>query len=572
MDRSRLGKGISTAFISFMISLVVLVVSTYVILNMMHSAYTSSIAFRNIVRYSHSHEIHQLVLNKTMNSVEIKNIGSSDIVIDKMIIKDYTGSIQVVDAINIVSQGICSSYVIPTYRAITCRRDYEYIAIVTPGGTVVDIHEPLIKAYAVRANTTYMISITFDNIKSPEDLQEIFDVDRSLIAKPYTRDRAQVGYRGVKSSKLLLLPPGQEAEFINAIVETESSGVAFGVAVIGYDPSWVREKMNKPNEDIPPRFTIMIAGPGFTGQEKITIGGKQYTLTGNGYRIVINNYTGVIQIKKGSTIIACSSTVPSGCSGIALPAIGAWYYGTTDSSINLRIYLNGFATYVARFMRMASDQSVTGESSYYPYLFIGDIDGNGLNEIIFITEDAYYGDSSRINDMYRNDDLSDWTTVPLTLKLLQIGRALGSDDGSIDGSVYSGVVLYMNIFFHDNSHPDENQLGDIDRTDWVLRILLIDRDNNEYIVREYRYQEICNYHKTRVTDFGRDNYFVKISQSIYVPLPSTGRYWIAVAFQDSYSYERRYYGTRPGQRNVYFINDVDFTVGLEFIGVVPFYR
>ncbi|MEM1721091.1 MAG: hypothetical protein QXX89_02695 [Ignisphaera sp.] len=572
MDRSRLGKGISTAFISFMISLVVLVVSTYVILNMMHSAYTSSIAFRNIVRYSHSHEIHQLVLNKTMNSVEIKNIGSSDIVIDKMIIKDYTGSIQVVDAINIVSQGICSSYVIPTYRAITCRRDYEYIAIVTPGGTVVDIHEPLIKAYAVRANTTYMISITFDNIKSPEDLQEIFDVDRSLIAKPYTRDRAQVRYRGVKSSKLLLLPPGQEAEFINATVETESSGVAFGVAVIGYDPSWVREKMNKPNEDIPPRFTIMIAGPGFTGQEKITIGGKQYTLTGNGYRIVINNYTGVIQIKKGSTIIACSSTVPSGCSGIALPAIGAWYYGTTDSSINLRIYLNGFATYVARFMRMASGQSVTGESSYYPYLFIGDIDGNGLNEIIFITEDAYYGDSSRINDMYRNDDLSDWTTVPLTLKLLQIGRALGSDDGSIDGSVYSGVVLYMNIFFHDNSHPDENQLGDIDRTDWVLRILLIDRDNNEYIVREYRYQEICNYHKTRVTDFGRDNYFVKISQSIYVPLPSTGRYWIAVAFQDSYSYERRYYGTRPGQRNVYFINDVDFTVGLEFIGVVPFYR
>ncbi|MEM1916517.1 MAG: hypothetical protein QXU00_04465 [Ignisphaera sp.] len=572
MHRSRLGKGISTAFISFMISLVVLVVSTYVILNMMHSAYTSSIAFRNIVRYSHSHEIHQLVLNKTMNSVEIKNIGSSDIVIDKMIIKDYTGSIQIMDAINIVSQGICSSYVIPTYRAITCRRDYEYIAIVTPGGTVVDIHEPLIKAYAVRANTTYMISITFDNIKSPEDLQEIFDVDRSLIAKPYTRDRAQVGYRGVKSSKLLLLPPGQEAEFINAIVETESSGVAFGVAVIGYDPSWVREKMNKPNEDIPPRFTIMIAGPGFTGQEKITIGGKQYTLTGNGYRIVINNYTGVIQIKKGSTIIACSSTVPSGCSGIALPAIGAWYYGTTDSSINLRIYLNGFATYVARFMRMASDQSVTGESSYYPYLFIGDIDGNGLNEIIFITEDAYYGDSSRINDMYGNDDLSDWTTVPLTLKLLQIGRALGSDDGSIDGSVYSGVVLYMNIFFHDNSHPDENQLEDIDRTDWVLRILLIDRDNNEYIVREYRYQEICNYHKTRVTDFGRDNYFVKISQSIYVPLPSTGRYWIAVAFQDSYSYERRYYGTRPGQRNVYFINDVDFTVGLEFIGVVPFYR
>jgi hypothetical protein len=144
------------------------------------------------------------------------------------------------------------------------------------------------------------------------------------------------------------------------------------------------------------------------------------------------------------------------------------------------------------------------------------------------------------------------------LRLLQIGEALGNKDGSIDGSEYSGVLLFINILFHDNSYPDVNQLEDIDRTDWVLRVVLLDDKGNEYIVREYRYQEICNYHKTYVTDFGRDNYFVKLSQTVYVPIPGAGRYWIAVALQDPY---------QSGNKN-----DADFTVGVEFIGAIPFYR
>lgn len=546
-------RGISTLLVSFIISIAILSVFTYIFINMAASMYSGLLRFRNVVRYSQLHEVSQLVVDRTIDRVYIFNLGPSDIAIDQVIVIDQADRIEAKKIFE-----LCNSSLIPVYTVAACDPGYEYIAVVTLDGAIIYPRTPIRRIYQLRANATYIIPITF-SIKNPEYLRTEFDVDLRLIAKPYTRERANINFRGIKSDKLILLPPGQESEFYNAGVLTESSGLAFGAVVIGYDPSWIAEKTVNQNSNTPPRFTVLIAGPGFTGAERITIDRRVYTLSGNGFRILINNFSGVIQIKRGNSVIACSSSTPNQCSGVSLPAIGSWYYGTTDSNLNLRIYLNGTASYLAKFMRMASGNSPTGETSYYPYLFIGDFDGNGVNDVIFITEDAYYGGSSSTNDWYRNDDLSDWSTAPLVLRLLQVGKSLGSPDGSIDGRTFASIALYMNIFFHDNSHPDENQLEDIDRTDWVLRILLVGEDGSEYIVREYRYQEICNYHKTYITDFGRDNYFVKLSQSIYVPIPSSeGRYWVAIAFQDPY-------GT--GSRN-----DADITVGVEFIGAIPFFR
>ncbi|MCS7110958.1 MAG: hypothetical protein N3D82_03470 [Ignisphaera sp.] len=545
-----MSRGISTLLVSFLLSIAVLSILTYIFINIAASMQSSSLGFRNIIRYSQLHEVVQIVVNRSVDGVHLFNLGPSDAAVDQVIVLDPVNNVESREGLE-----LCNSSVIPAYRAIACDPGYEYLAIITRDGAVIHIQTPARKAYPLKANATYIVPITF-LIKNPEDLQPEFNVSHRLVAKPYTRERANIRFAGVKSDKLLLLPPGQD-EFFNATVSTDSSGLPFGVAIIGYDPSWIKVKMANPGSDAPPRFTVMISGPGFSG-EKIRIGGREYTLSGNGSRILINNFSGVIQVRRGGSVIACSSSLPNQCGGISLPALGSWYYGSTDSGINLRIYLSGSASYVARFMRMSSGNSPTGETSYYPYLFVGDADGNGVNEVIFTTEDAYYGSSSATNDRYGNDDLSDYSTQPLVLKLLQIGKSLGSPDGSIDGRNFAGVALYINIFFHDNSHPDEDQLSDNDRTDWVLRILLIGEDGSEYIVREYRYQEICNYHKTRITDFGRDNYFVKLSQSIYVPIPSGDRYWIAIAFQDPYAT-----GTT---------NDADITVGVEFIGAIPFSR
>lgn len=556
-----IGRGISTALIAFVIAVVVLTLFTYMFLNTYFSLLSSSMTFGSVARYYHSYEVSKLVLNTTGNKVYMKNVGSSDIVIDKLVVKDSTGSVKVFQSADV--QTLCSSRVIPAQRSVECSSGYDYLAVITPDGVVINPQQPVVKGYLVKTNTTYIMPITFSGISSPLDFVQLFNVSKELVAKPYTNTVV----RGMTSGgQLLLLPLGQESEFYKTSVQTDNNGITFGVAVIGYDPSWVREKQLNPNTATPPRFSIMIAGPKAQG-EKITYGNRQVTLSENGYRILIRNFTGVVKILDSSgNTVACTSSLPSGCGNAVRSAMGFWYYGTTD--LGYRLYLSGVADYVANFMRIASSNSPTRETSYYPYIYVGDVDGNNMIDIVFVTEDAYYGSTSRVDDCVGDDcspprgndiDLSDWSTEPLKLVFPQVGKALGSSDGSIDGGVYAGVALYMNIFFHDDSYPDENQLQDNDRTDWVLRVLLIDDKGNEYVVREYRYQEICNYHKTRITDFDKDNYFVKLSQSIYVPLPSTGRYWIAIAFQDPY---------RGGSTT----NDVDITVGVEFIGVVPFFR
>ncbi|MCX8185485.1 MAG: hypothetical protein N3E43_07020, partial [Sulfolobales archaeon] len=75
----------------------------------------------------------------------------------------------------------------------------------------------------------------------------------------------------------------------------------------------------------------------------------------------------------------------------------------------------------------------------------------------------------------------------------------------------------------------------------------------------YRYQEICNYHKTLIERPGEDNYFTKLSQSIYIPIPPRGRYRVVIAIQDPYS--------SLGNQN-----DADITIGIEIIGVLPLSR
>jgi hypothetical protein len=553
-----LRKGVSTLILAFLIAIAVLSVFTYLVLSMARATQIAVTGLRSVVEYSYKASSYSLALNETGRGREIVNLGGSDLVIDRIVVKSG-------DWLEVLTpQEVgCSGNVIKAGSSITCtppptcRAPCEFIAVINKEGVVVNIYKPLIRARTLNVTTMLLIAITFDMI-SPQDLVQEFNVSPSLVAKPYPNTPSIVGMKS--GDKLLLLPRGQESEFYNAPVYTDPGNpLPFGVAVVGYDPSWVKE--NRSGIKTPPRFSLLIAGPKSPGTG-FNAGDKRISLAENGWRVLINNFTGYVKIWRGSRVIACSSTRPQDCSGVSLPAVGFWYYGV-DQGLNLKIEFNGVASYVANFMRMSSSQSPTRETSYYPYLYIGDVDGNGINDLIFITEDVYYGSYDKINDMWPDEpgnpnDYSDYSTQPLELKLMQIGRALGNQDGSIDGSMYSGVLLYMNILFHDNSYPDVNQLKDIDRTDWVLRVVLLDDKGYEYIVREYRYQEICNYHKSYVTDFGRDNYFVKLSQTVYIPIPGPGRYWVAVVFQDPY---------QSGKTN-----DADLTVGVELIGVTPFYR
>jgi len=558
----RVHRGISSGVLVFIVSLAILAILSYSFMNVISILQHQSSGYKRSIWYSGLHEIYSLILDKEGGRVLIFNAGISDIVVDKLVVVGSGGETLALNPLD-----ACNSTVIPSQSAIECSPRYEYTAVVTVEGVVIYLRSPLRRGI-IEPTTVYMIPITF-NFITMEDFKQEFNIDPDLVKYPRPGDREA---RGMTGNKVLRVPPGLDFDE-DVQVLTDPPGIAFGVAVIGYDPSWLEEV--KSNPDAPPRFRILIASPGYTGTERYIIGNRVRPVAGLGNRIHIWNFTGTIKIYNSTSrsYIACVSSDPGECSGISLCAIGAWYYGTTD--LGLRIYINGDASFVAYFQRMAGGGEV-GETSYYPYLFIGDIDGNGIPELIFITEDAIFGSIIYVKDRYGSndyycppqgscDDLWDESTTPLVLRLDKIGRELGNPEGYIDGSTYAGLLLYINILFHDNSHPDTMQLSDNERTDWILKIILIGEDGSNYTIREYRYQEICNYHKTRITDFERDNYFVKISHSIFIPLPSSGRYWVAIVIQDPYSlrYDRSLRAYR---------NDADVTIGIELIGVIPFYR
>ncbi len=544
-------RGLSTLLAATLVSAVALAAFASLYALSQRRALTSVSGLERLSEYVHQHEVTRLAIVVTGSVAHVRNLGNKPVELEHLVLLLTDGSLRVVR----LSEGD------PCWRLDvdgTCSLGLEEglpVVAVTRSGVIV--YPERVEMVVPTGEAALIIPITFP-FASLSEFAEEFGVSQDLVNKPYP-GRSGDGKRGVSGETLLILPRGRESEYFNELVSTDCPGskdarTPFGVLVVGYDPNWVLENKTSPGR--PPRFSIMFTGPQMPG-ERICTRKETLPLTQQGFRIKILNFTGTIRIydSKGG-ILACSSSTPGEC-GSARSALGVWYYGI---DLGWSVYFHGIAGYLAYYQRAPSGQAEAQESSYEPYLFLGDVDGNGVVDLLFVTEDAYYGDRTKIND---SKDLVDYSTVPLRLKLLRVGRALGYPDGSVDGSRFAGIILYVNLLFHDNSHPDERQLEDNDRTDWVMRILLVDGQGNEYVVREYRYQEICNYHKTLVRDVHRDNYFVKISQSVFVPIPSSGRYWIAIELRDPYYLERR---------DGYYINDADLTVGIEIIGVLPLAR
>ncbi len=544
-------RGVSTLLAAVLVSAVALAAFASLYTMSQRRVSTSIAGLDRLADYVHQHEVTRLVIVVAGGVARVRNLGNKPVELEYLVLLRSDRSLRAVK----LTEGD------PCWRLDvdgSCEVDLEDgvpVVAVTRSGIIVYPERVELLIPPSEAALVIPVTFFFGNIV---EFAEEFGVDPGLVAKPYP---GRSDKRGINGTTVLLLPRGRESEYFNELVSTVCPGskdgrTPFGVLVVGYDPSWVIESRDSPGR--PPRFSILFAGPRMPG-EKICTSREALPLTQQGFRVKILNFTGTVRIyDSGGRVLACSSSIRGEC-GSVRSALGVWYYGI---GLGWTVYFHGIAGYFAYYQRAPSGRGQ--QASYEPYLFLGDIDGNGVVDLLLVTEDAYYGSYTKIDDSEGNEeDLVDYSTEPLRLKLLGVGRALGYPDGSIDGGRYAGIFLYINLLFHDNSHPDEDQLRDVDRTDWVLRVLLVDELGNEYVVREYRYQEICNYHKTLVRDVGRDNYFVKISQSIYLPIPSSGRYWIAIELADPYYYEKR---------GSYYVNDADLSVGIEIIGVLPLAR
>jgi len=562
-SRLKLRRGISTLLLSTLIiaALLTSITAVYMQLSLLRRSMTSG-AY-SLMQYSELHDLTRLaILQEEGFGLRVTNIGVLPVELQYFVV-DKGHEIKIIEASSLPSdcgrvslqQGQSCNYLGLTGKVT---------AVITSAGVVVRPEYVGVRSEMVGA--TYISLIPLESVYTPEDLSKLFDIPNELIDLPLAGGQGR-RYAGMRGDKLFLITANDLRGNVDVVTGSRVGNnpptiapIGFGVMLIGYDPAWVRYPVGAP------QYTIMLTIPkGVPQSTYLIVGGQKVSDYGSrDLRVVVRGFRGLIEIYNDSQLLACT--------GGSCPrdVLGGWYYGykssPSDPNPTLKVKLSGFASQVLIFKRIASGEGGTQATTYYPYLFIGDLDGNGVNEVVFVTEDAFYGDSSQYDDRNPLDtrvSLLDYSEVPLPLTL-NLSGITGSQDGSIPGSVFSGLLLNINFIFHDNSYPDgEAQLSDNDDTRTVLRISLIQKDDSgniisRYVVREFDYQEICNYHKTVIKDFINDNYYTKISQQIYVPVPGTGRYWLLIEIMDPYGIGRT--------------NDADFTIGFEIISIIPLSR
>ena len=562
-SRLSLRRGISTLLLSTLIiaALLTSTASVYMLSGTLRRSVTSG-AY-SLIQYSELHDLTRLtVIQEEGYNLRVANIGVIPTELQYVVVDEGYG-IKIVEVSSLASS--CGESLLKqgqecVYFGLSGR----VVALVTSAGVVVRPEYVGVRGEMVGA--TYMSLIPLEGVYTPEDLSKLFNIPSELIDLPLAGGQGR-RYAGMRGDKLFLITANDIRGNVEVVTGSkkgnafEVAPIGFGVMLIGYDPAWLRHPYGAP------QYTIILTIPKDVPQQNyLAIGGQKLSDYGSrDLRVVIRGFRGVIKVYNESTLVACTG------SSCARDVLGAWYYGyrssSSDPNPTLMVELSGLATQVLTFKRIASGEGGTQATTYYPYLFIGDLDGNGVNEVVFITEDAYYGGSSQYNDRNPLDPkvtLLDYSEVPLPLTL-NLSGITGGADGSIPGSRFSGLIININLVFHDNSYPDgEAQLSDNDDTKTLLRVSLIQKDDagnivSKYIIREYDYQEVCNYHKTIIRDFINDNYFVKIPQSLYVPIPGSGKYWVLIEIMDPYGYT----GTT---------NDVDFTIGFEIISILPLSR
>jgi len=562
-SRLKLRRGISTLLLSTLIiaALLTSITAVYMQSSLLRRSMTSG-AY-SLMQYSELHDLTRLaILQEEGFGLRVTNIGVLPVELQYFVVDEGHG-IKIIEASSLPSdcgrvslqQGQSCNYLGLTGKVT---------AIITSAGVVVRPEYVGVRSEIVGA--TYISLIPLESVYTPEDLSRLFDIPNELIDLPLAGGQGR-RYAGMRGDKLFLITANDLRGDVDVVTGSKVGNnpptiapIGFGVMLIGYDPAWVRYPVGAP------QYTIMLTIPKDVPQDTyLIVGGQKVSDYGSrDLRIVMRGFRGLIEIYNGSQLLACT--------GGSCPrdVLGGWYYGYKSSSSDpnpiLKVKLSGFASQILIFKRVASGEGGTQATTYYPYLFIGDLDGNGVNEVVFVTEDAFYGSSGQYDDRNPLDtsvSLLDYSEVPLPLTL-NLSGITGNPDGSIPGSAFSGLLLNINFIFHDNSYPDgEAQLNDNDDTRTVLRISLIQRDDSgnitsRYVIREFDYQEICNYHKTVIKDFINDNYYTKISQQIYAPVPGTGRYWLLIEIIDPYG--------------IGLTNDADFTIGFEIISIIPLSR
>jgi hypothetical protein len=447
----------------------------------------------------------------------------------------------------------CTHVMTPLQNCVINQALTDIKAIVTSDGVVIkpDKREVIVEsAYLVKMSHLPI------NVNTTDDLSDYFGVPGDQISIPL---RGQNISNSVVGNITYLV----EANEIYRNANISGGNAVFGALLVGQsprDPSKYNLLIVMPNNNSPGNRT------------NITINNNPLLFNTTNYiaeviRLRIDGFSGTISIVNASspgTIIASNAGTPR-------DVVGPWYYGALT---RLALNISGTAESVVVIRGVNSSIATSiglnrTYNNYYPYLFVGDIDRNGLIDVVLLTEDASYGNATNINDRNPANQakvLVDYSNTPLRL-YLNLSSLTGDPSGYIDGAEYQGIVLYTNMLFHDNVYPDNQTLPipgkqgpyDITEPRDVVRILLVDESGNAYIARTVSISELYLYHRTIISNYTTDSYAWKTQITSYILLPPTGKYRVAIELQDPYLLD----GTR---------NDADITIGLDLFTILPVKR
>lgn len=243
---------------------------------------------------------------------------------------------------------------------------------------------------------------------------------------------------------------------------------------------------------------------------------------------------------------------------ISLSTVGPFRYrvkienfmGSTNTSLGItpcyvnnrstcRVVLDGTAERIVVYGSSSNSSRVEG---FDPYLYVGDIDGNGNVEVIFVTQDYNTGTQSSYDDQ-----ISVGTALlrPMDANIYPLRLLFMSQP--INGRQHSSVILSLRMFFWDNSEDDisnnDNRI--------VVRVGIYSNESGFFVYHtSLGYYELNRYRNVRPMSFP---YIVK---DFVINIPSVDKdYFVAIEISDPFLLE----GTR---------NDADIIIGLEYIGMI----
>jgi hypothetical protein len=247
-------------------------------------------------------------------------------------------------------------------------------------------------------------------------------------------------------------------------------------------------------------------------------------------------------------------------------ALGFWYYGTYSrkgvieasiAEVRLKGLATSFTVYRQDFSRSMS--------SYDPYIIVADTDGNGVGELIFTTEDYYYGSSNPpqvICDVDEGSNFLDYSVVKVDDRVepdTEWGFAFMIKDVSIDPRLFAGVMVVLRVYFHDTEMGsftcvDQGQLP-------ILRVLLVRSDWSIVDSRTFLYWELASVENT----WPPSTAMTTLTVSLFIPNDIGERVYLAIAVLDPFR-------GGPGTGQERGRNDLDLTLPIEIIGISTFAR